>query len=116
MSDTSDYDQTALAVCLQISGCMRGICIDFSRPGTPTDNAPMDLFNSRLRQECLNENWFMSLDDARCKIEARRIHFIQRYPLSALDRMTPSKFSKRTAGCQDMKPRLQIYRLHGRHP
>lgn len=51
-------------------GYERGIRIDFSRPGTPTDNATVESFNGRLRQECLNENWFMSLEDARCKIEA----------------------------------------------
>lgn len=38
----------------------RDIRIDFSRPGTPTDNATVESFNGRLRQECLNENWFMS--------------------------------------------------------
>ncbi|MBS0878166.1 transposase [Tatumella sp. JGM82] len=36
-----------------------GIRIDFSRPGTPMDNATMESFNGRLRQECLNENWFL---------------------------------------------------------
>ncbi|WP_370607153.1 IS3 family transposase [Pantoea ananatis] len=68
----------------------RGIRIDFSRPGTPTDNATVESFNGRLRQECLNENWFMSLEDARCKIEAWRIHYNQRRPHSALGWMTPS--------------------------
>ncbi len=48
----------------------RGLRIDFSRPGTPTDNAAVESFNGRLRQECLNENWFMFPEDARCKIEA----------------------------------------------
>ena len=48
----------------------RGIHIDLSRPGTPTDNATVESFNGRLWQECLNVNWFMSLEDARCKIEA----------------------------------------------
>lgn len=48
----------------------RGIRIDFSRPGTPTDNATVESFNGRLREECQNENGFMSLEDARCKIEA----------------------------------------------
>ncbi|QJT78897.1 hypothetical protein C0557_01800 [Kosakonia sp. MUSA4] len=42
----------------------RGMRIDFSRPGTPTDNATVESFNGRLRQECLNENGFVSLDDA----------------------------------------------------
>lgn len=39
----------------------RGISIYFSRSGTPTDNATEESFNGRLRQEYLNENWFMSL-------------------------------------------------------
>ncbi len=82
----------------------RGIRIDFSRPGTPTDNATVESFNGRLRQECLNENWFMSLEDARCKIEAWRIHYNQRRPHSALGWMTPSEFAAKSAGCQDKKP------------
>lgn len=45
----------------------RHIRIDFSRLGTPADNASVGSFNGRLRQECLNENLFMSLEDVRCK-------------------------------------------------
>ena len=44
-----------------------GITLDFSRPGKPTDNALVESFNGRLRDECLNTNWFISLDDARRK-------------------------------------------------
>ncbi|WP_420799056.1 integrase core domain-containing protein [Klebsiella pasteurii] len=55
--------------------------IDFYRPGTPTDNATVESFNGRLRQECLNENWFMYLEDARYKIEAWRVHYNQRRPI-----------------------------------
>lgn len=58
----------------------RGIRIDFSRPGTPTDNATVESFNGRLRQECLNESWFMSLEDARCK-ETWYINYNQRPPI-----------------------------------
>lgn len=46
----------------------RGVELDFSRPGEPTDNAMVESFNGRLRQECLNEHWFMSLHDARTKL------------------------------------------------
>ena len=38
--------------------------LDFSRPGKPTDNAKLESFNGRLRQECLNVPWFLSLEDA----------------------------------------------------
>ena len=41
-----------------------GVKLDFSRPGKPTDNAYIESFNGRLRQECLNEHWFTSLQDA----------------------------------------------------
>ena len=49
---------------------LNGVQLDFSRPGKPTDNAFIESFNGRVRQECLNENWFMSLEDAMEKVEA----------------------------------------------
>ena len=64
----------------------------------------MESFNGRLRQECLNENWFMSLEDARRKIEAWRIHYNQSRPHSALGWMTPYEFAEKSAGCQNMPP------------
>ena len=48
----------------------RGVEMDFRRPGKPTDNARVESFNARLRQECLNAHWFLSLDDAKAKIGA----------------------------------------------
>ncbi len=41
-----------------------GVKLDFSRPGKPTDNALIESFNGKFRAECLNEHWFMSLDEA----------------------------------------------------
>ena len=82
----------------------RGIRIDFSRPGTPTDNATVESFNGWLRQECLNANWFISLEDTRCKIEAWRIHYFQRRSHSALGWMTPSEFAEKSASWQNMQP------------
>ena len=49
--------------------------LDFSRPGTPTDNAFIEAFNARIRVECLNAGWFFSLTDAREGIEAWRIDY-----------------------------------------
>ncbi len=46
-----------------------GVKLDFSRPGKPTDNALIESFNSRFRKECLNEHWFLSLEDAQAKVE-----------------------------------------------
>ena len=53
------------------------VTLDFSRPGKPTDNAYIESFNGRFRQECLNEHWFLSLDDAREKVEAWRRDYNQ---------------------------------------
>ncbi len=47
----------------------KGVVLDFSRPGKPTDNSYIESFNGKLRVECLNAHWFMSLDDARAKME-----------------------------------------------
>ncbi|GGC73491.1 hypothetical protein GCM10011504_58550 [Siccirubricoccus deserti] len=49
-----------------------GVVLDFSRPGKPTDNAFAESFNGKVRAECLNANWFLSLEDARRKCEAWR--------------------------------------------
>ena len=45
----------------------RGVELDFSRPVKPTDNAKIESFNGRLRQECLNLHWLLSIDDVRTK-------------------------------------------------
>ncbi len=71
----------------------RGIELDFSRPGKPTDNAMVESFNGRLRQECLNEHWFMNLQDARHTIEAWRSFDNKERPHSALDWQTPKEFA-----------------------
>ena len=57
--------------------------IDFSRPGKPTDNALIEAFNARLRAECLNASWFLSLADARARIEEWRRHHNEEGPHSA---------------------------------
>jgi putative transposase len=59
--------------------------LDFSRPGKPTDNAFIESFNGRLRQECLNQNWFVSLDDARQIVEQWREDYNEFRPHSSLD-------------------------------
>ena len=47
----------------------KGVTLDFSRPGKPTDNAFIEAFNGRFRAECLNQHWFLTLADAREKME-----------------------------------------------
>ena len=71
-----------------------GVELDFTRPGKPTDNAFIESFNGRVRQECLNENWFLSLADARQKVEIWRREYNNERPNSALDQMAPAQFAR----------------------
>jgi putative transposase len=65
------------------------VILDFSRPGKPTDNAFIEAFNSKVRSECLNAHWFMSLDDARSKLEDWRRYYNEERPHSGIGQMTP---------------------------
>ena len=69
------------------------VTLDFSRPGTPTDNAFVESFNGRLRDECLNSHWFLSLADARAKIEAWRRDYNESRPHTALGWLTPAEYA-----------------------
>ncbi len=70
----------------------RSVKLDFIRPGKPMENGHIESFNGRLRDECLNVNQFLSLADARAKIEAWRVDYNQRRPHSSLGHLTPSEF------------------------
>lgn len=70
-----------------------GVTLDFSRPGKPIDNAFVESFNGRLREECLNAHWFLSLEDAKDKIEAWRMFYNESRPHSALGDRTPHEFA-----------------------
>ena len=71
---------------------LNGVELDFSRPGKPTDNGIIESFNGRLRQECLNENWFLSLYDAREKVESWRKHYNRERPHGALGNLAPLEY------------------------
>ena len=71
---------------------LNGVELDFIRPGKPTDNALIESFNGHFRQECLNENWFLSLEDAREKIEEWRHHYNQEHPHGSLDNLAPLEY------------------------
>jgi putative transposase len=73
------------------------VALDFSRPGKPTDNALVESFNGRLRDECLNTNWFLSLDDARRKIEAWREHYNESRPHTSLGYVPHREFAQQAA-------------------
>jgi len=69
--------------------------LDFTHPGKPTENAYIESFNGRLRDECLNVTQFLSLEDAHAKIEAWRIDYNEQRPHSSLGNLTPGEFTRR---------------------
>ena len=69
-----------------------GVIIDFSRPGKPMDNAIIESFNGSFRDECLNVNWFLSIEEAREKIETWREEYNEFRPHSSLENLTPRQF------------------------
>ena len=65
----------------------------FIRPGRPVENGFIESFNGRLRDECLNVEWFSLLDDARQKLAKFREHYNHQRPHSALADRTPVAFA-----------------------
>jgi putative transposase len=70
----------------------RSVQLDFIRPGKPVENAFIESFNGRLRDECLNVHQFASLAEAQDIIEAWRLDYNQRRPHSSLGHLTPNEF------------------------
>jgi putative transposase len=70
-----------------------GVQLSFIRPGKPNENAYIESFNGKFRDECLNEHWFISLAHARCVIEAWRIEYNTERPHSSLGNQTPQEFA-----------------------
>ena len=67
--------------------------LDFIQPGKPMENGLIEAFNGRLRQECLNESWFLSLEDAWEKVEAWRQHYNRERPHGALGNLAPLEYT-----------------------
>ena len=63
------------------------------QPGKPTQNARVESFHGRLREECLTVSWFQNLFDARRKIAAWRIEYNEERPHSSLGYKTPKEFA-----------------------
>lgn len=72
----------------------QSITITYIQPGKPTQNGYIESFNGRFRDECLNPNLFLNLNDARRKIEAWRNEYNGERPHSSLDYRTPAEFAK----------------------
>ncbi len=69
------------------------VTLMFSRPVRPTDNAYIESFNRSFRDECLNRHWFLSLEEAKEKIEAWRQEYNESRPHRALNDLSPSQYA-----------------------
>jgi putative transposase len=74
----------------------RGVKLNFIRPGKPIENAYAESFIGRLRDECLNENWFISLKEAKEIIEKWRIDYNEARPHTSLAGLTPKEYIENT--------------------
>lgn len=86
---------------LDLWAFMKGVTLDFSRPGKPTDNAYAESFNASVRLECLGQHWFMDLDDARQKVEDWRREYNEVRPHSAIGDRTPMALLSGLGACSE---------------
>jgi len=91
-SITVDHGTEFMSRALEDWAFARGVQLDFIRPGKPVENAFIESFNGRLRDECLNVHQFASIADAQTKIEAWRLDYNQRRPHGSLGHLTPTEF------------------------
>lgn len=70
----------------------------FTDPGCPTQNGYIESFNGKLRDECLNQNWFLNLYEAKDIIEQWRLDYNYLRPHTSLDNLTPVEYASKLAG------------------
>ena len=93
-SITVDHGTEFMSRALEDWAFARGVQLDFIRPGKPVENAFIESFNGRLRDECLNVHQFTSIADAQAKIEAWRVDYNQRRPHGSLGHLTPDEYAQ----------------------
>ncbi|WP_429001634.1 IS3 family transposase [Xanthomonas arboricola] len=83
----------------------RGVQLRLIQPGKPNQNAYVESFNGRLRDECLNEHWFPTLLHARTEIERWRREYNEKRPKKAIGGMTPAAYAQHLANTDIITPR-----------
>lgn len=86
-----------------------GVKLHFIRPGKPVENCYIESFNGKFRDECLNENWFSSLQEARNIIEAWRRDYNQYRPHSSLGDLTPEEFVRKITPMKNAESTERLY-------
>ena len=94
LSITVDHGPEFEGQVLDAWAYQRGVRLSFIRPGKPVENAYIESFNGRFRDECLNEHWFLTMAHARRVIESWRIEYNTERPHSSLGNLAPEVFAK----------------------
>ncbi len=81
---------------------LNNVRLDFSRPGKPTDNAYIESFNGRVRQECLNQHWFTTMDEVQRILDIWKVNYNLERPHSSLGNQSPLEFA--SSSCKNGKP------------
>jgi putative transposase len=92
-SITVDHGTEFMSRAVEAWAFYRGVKLDFTRPGKPTDNAHIESFNGRVRDECLNVHQFISLAHAQRELDVWRTDYNTTRPHSSLGHLTPSEFA-----------------------
>jgi putative transposase len=92
-SITLDHGTEFTSRALEDRAYARGVALDFTRPGKPTDNSHIESFNGRLRDEFLNVHQFASLADVRTRLEAWRMDYNEARLHGSLGHLTPREFT-----------------------
>jgi putative transposase len=91
-SITVDHGTEFMSRALEAWAFYRGVRLEFTRPGKPTDNAHIESFNGRVRDECLNVHQFVSLAHAQRDLDLWRVDYNTTRPHSSLGDLTPSEY------------------------
>jgi len=86
----------------------RGVKLDYTRPGKPTDNGLIESFNGRLRDEFLNTHEFVTMQDVRKRLKTWKDDYNAERPHGSLGHSTPSEFAKTRSGQPSKAARLQL--------
>ena len=84
--------------------CSRGVHLHFIDPGKPVQNAFVESFNDKFRAECLDSHWFVSVEDARERIEHWRRTYNELRPHRSIGRIPPAEFARRAAALRSPTP------------
>jgi len=100
-SITVDHGTEFMSRALEDWAYQRGVQLDFTRPGKPTDNGHIESFNGKRRDECLNVHEFVDLTDAKHCIEVWRIDDNEARPHGSLGHLTPREYAKQRQATTD---------------